>query len=565
MKMQVLLICAVLVGPYCSDFDELINSVGSDPTTLVIDREMEMSNNVVVPSSVTLVLDHGGKLKQNGFELVLHGESHFRGGVIENNGGLIIYGKVVAGPYHIFVQPNSHIQWYGANKDIWVQWYGADDTMTATINTDAIQRALDDIKSEAGMTLHLSGGTFKIEDELSIVDKENFTIDGHDSWIEQTVNSKNSLRLEECEKFEIRDLQVVSNFAEQFTKGIYLKLTSRGLVKDVFFRGHYYGLFVEGGILNVYENISGGANILKSTIMTEGYPFQKYGIYMIKHVGTNTDCTYSTILNPIVEGGVDSLAGIYIEDGYAVQIIGGTSEAWGWGYPNRYGLYLKDCKNCMVMGLDNEKNGNEITPNVVLDGGRDNTFINVHQTYLHLTGGTEWNTLIRTETVFVIVDAGSDYNTFDGLLFNQNGGSWTNEFADNGSYNNFSNVRSGELGNLAAGYNYTYTGGSVVTRYNNHNSGTVVFDCKMGRIHKVTMVSDTTSLSLVNCQAGEEMKFIFQQDAIGGRTVSGWSGYYKWSGGTAFTPSSLPSSSSTLELIRDSSGVWHEMNRSHNQ
>ncbi|OGP74384.1 MAG: hypothetical protein A2Y80_01520 [Deltaproteobacteria bacterium RBG_13_58_19] len=533
--------------PGKATIEAALAAIGVLPRTLVLTPgDWQINAALTIPSNVNL------KIEQGAYLCPADGVTVTIGGGFE------------AGNYQV-------IKWTGTGRvvfregtvrEAFPQWWGAYPGAPAARNTAAIAKMFaDTITSTYPIKITFPTGKYEISDELTVTAREGFVLEGGGmATLWQRTDGKGVLKLDRCEKWKITGFNLVSESATG--KVLYLLRSHRGHLSNLYLRGCQYGLYCEGSLLNRYENISGPGNIMAG--LFRSLPLQSYGIYMTRHMASATDCTYSNIINPIIEGCAQD--GIYIEYGYAIQILGGASEGHGMGIPNKRGLYLKNSTQCQIIGLDIEACGDGITPTFLIEGNynpstkANHSVSAVSSVYMKLVDVQDC-VITASRSTYVFVDSACKYNTFINYTWNTSGGPATGKFTDNSSSTMW--ILSHQSNGGAYETSKFRFQGSIAGKSVNYgvSQGNVSIKAEWGNIATIELTENVTSISLgTPIQAGQILTMMFIQDATGGRTVTGWAPRIRWAG-HSFTPTPTASRRSSVTLFWDGS-AWNEIARS---
>lgn len=117
----------------------------------------------------------------------------------------------------------------------------------------------------------------------------------------------------------IQNLMIESN---NNTSGFYIKNSAHCVFKDIrIINSVEYGAYLEGSVLDTWENLS--VSINKPPYPGQTVTMPKYGLYL-NNSAISAQATANTFINPIIEGVTE--VGIYLEDAANNTFIGGTSE-----------------------------------------------------------------------------------------------------------------------------------------------------------------------------------------------------------------------------------------------
>ena len=430
--------------------------------------------------------------------------------------------------------------------------FGAAVGGAAATNTVAIQIVLNLIPSDdSGLDIDFGAGNiFDIDAPLTVTSKENFSMTGNNSWIRQNTTDTDGMVLDQCSKVAIDGLNIISLTNGTPSRGLSLLRTHRSQFSNMFLRGYFYGLYAEGSLLNRYENISGGGNILAGIV--GALPFQSYCMYFIKHVASGISCTYSTIINPICEGAL--LDGIFMENVIGMQILSGASEGHATGSADHRGIYIKDSTQCSIIGLDSEANGDGVTADIILEGELSasqtarHTLINVHCSYLKLDAAEDC-VIQNCESDYVNVNVTSINATFTNYTWGQAGGPPTGKFTDDSLTTTWLQSRQSNSLTLTTS---KISSVSAATGRTNHDSvaGVLTINARFSNAHSVTLDENITSIVVSDVAGiGQHITFIFEQDGSGGKTVTGWPGTVRWKNGVQFQPGLGANIRSSVTLV----------------
>jgi hypothetical protein len=117
----------------------------------------------------------------------------------------------------------------------------------------------------------------------------------------------------------IQNLMIESN---NNTYGLYVKNSAHCVFKDIrIINSVDYGAYLEGSVLDTWENLS--VSINKPPYPGQTVTMPKFGLYLNGSL-LAVQATANTFINPIIEGVTE--VGIYLEDAANNTFIGGTSE-----------------------------------------------------------------------------------------------------------------------------------------------------------------------------------------------------------------------------------------------
>ena len=137
----------VNIEEYSSDLETAVNAIGASKTTLVIKSSTTVSNDVTVPSNITLMFLHGGDLNISATKTVT------------------VNGGIEAGRYQIFTGAGSVIAGSTYNGAIWAEWFGV--VLNDDAATDSTTNMVSALNFAAGRLVQCGPGHIRITSDLT--------------------------------------------------------------------------------------------------------------------------------------------------------------------------------------------------------------------------------------------------------------------------------------------------------------------------------------------------------------------------------------------------------------
>jgi hypothetical protein len=201
---------------------------------------------------------------------------------------------------------NTYVKKFGAAGD------GKSD------DTYAFQQAIAQVK--AGGTVILPDGNYTLSDTIVITKPVNIVGTGFATQIYNN-NNKTLFRFVNVNNSAIRDLYLGSNSTQQGVSLIEFVNSHHNQVNNVTMLGGYYGLHLQGSLLNTIIDLRSGTNF-------GGFfaPTSTNNTWIMGERYNNISANANTFIAPVLEGGVN---GIVIADTHgegSLNITGGTIE-----------------------------------------------------------------------------------------------------------------------------------------------------------------------------------------------------------------------------------------------